>query len=188
MESCSNANTKMCKNCFGVQAIRGEPCEAELSAYDQEFLAMDPVHMARAMLCLVGDMHVKFRGELKRGRYDWFKPVCDSNIEDSMTKANRNLQEIVDNGHLVRGHAPKKFTKEGQIFTYQANDEMFYWMDENTCMREDIDHQGCPYVEYIYDQQLTPGDMDQEEPKKMSSEKWEVSTEKKVRSYNEQEF
>jgi hypothetical protein len=85
----NNLNNKMCENCFRVQAIRGEGIESELSAYDREFLAMDPVHMARAMLCLVGDMHVKFRGELKRGRYDWFKPVCDSNIEESMTKANR---------------------------------------------------------------------------------------------------
>ena len=67
--------------------------------------------MARKMLAMVGEMHIKFRNELKRGSYDWFKPICDSNIEENMTKANRQLQEVVDNGHLIRGHAPKKYTK-----------------------------------------------------------------------------
>jgi hypothetical protein len=43
-------------------------------------------------------------------------------------------------------------------------------------------------VEYIYDQEIKTDTPEQENPSKLSSEKWEVSTEKKVRSYNEQEF
>lgn len=176
-----NENTRMCSDCYSVQAIKlNDNIEDELSAYDKEFLSMEPVHMARMMLCLVGEMHIKYRHELKRGKYDWFKPICDSNIEDAMTKANRELQEVVDNGHLIRGHAPKKFTKEGKIFTFQANDEMTYRMDEETYMREDCDHNGEPFVEYIFDCPIG------EEISKL--EKWVVYDENKIRNYNESEY
>jgi len=179
--SWTNESTRMCTECYSVQAIKiSDNIEDELSAYDKEFLAMDPVIMARMMLSLVGEMHIKFRHELKRGKYDWFKPICDSNIEDSMTKANRELQEVVDNGHLIRGHAPKKFTKEGKIFTFQANDAMAYRMDEETFVREDVDHNGEPFVEYIFDCPIG------EETTK--SEKWIVYDENKIRNYNESEY
>ena len=114
-------STKMCIDCYKVQSVKAEPVEKyELSAYDREFLEMEPVLMTRKILAQVGEMNVKVRMEMKRGRYDWFKPINDSNIEESMMTANRNLQEVVDNGHLIRGHAPKKYTKDGKIFTYQV--------------------------------------------------------------------
>ena len=106
--------------------------------------------LARKMLGMVGDMHLKVREELLCGRYDWFKPIYGTNIEASMIKANKDLQEVIDNGHLVRGHASKKFMKEGKIFTFQGNEPLTYWTDEQECVHEDIDNKGRPYVEYIY--------------------------------------
>jgi hypothetical protein len=94
------------------------------------------------MLGMVGDMHLKVREELICGRYDWFKPIYATNIEASMIKANKDLQDVIDNGHLVRGHASKKFMKEGKIFTFQGNEPLTYWTSEYECIHEDIDNKG----------------------------------------------
>lgn len=184
----TNCTNRMCDSCCPIQAIRKDCWEHDLSKYDKEYLAMDPVLMARSMLCLVAEMHIKFRYELKRGRYDWFKPIYGTNIEESMIKANRDLQEIVDNGHLVRGHAPKKFTKDGRIFTYQANDDMYYWMNDNLCIREDMDHKGDPFVEYIFNSNKENFDIAKTNNDEPSTVKWVKSEEKNIRSYNDQEF
>ena len=48
-------------------------------------------------------MHLKVRHELKNGRYDWFRPIFNTNIQDSMIKANIELQEVIDNGGIIRG-------------------------------------------------------------------------------------
>jgi len=98
----------------------------------------------------VGEMHLEVREDLKYGRYDWFKPIYGTSIEGSMMKANRELQEVIDNGHLIRGHAPKKFMKDGKIFTFQANQPFVYWVDRQEFIREDIDSDGKPYIEYCY--------------------------------------
>jgi hypothetical protein len=94
------------------------------------------------MLAKVGEMHLEVREELKNGRYDWFKPIYGTNIEATMIKANKELQEVIDNGHLVRGHAPKKFMREGKIFTFQGNEPLTYWTEELECIHEDIDNKG----------------------------------------------
>lgn len=98
--------------------------------------------LARKMLGMVSEMHLNVREELMYGRYDWFKPIYATNIEATMVKANKDLQEVIDNGHLVRGHASKKFMKEGKIFTFQGNEPLTYWTSETECIHEDIDNKG----------------------------------------------
>jgi len=46
---------------------------------------------------------LKIREELKQGRYDWFRPVYNLNFTESMIKANKELQCVIDNGSLLRG-------------------------------------------------------------------------------------
>jgi hypothetical protein len=129
------------------------------------------------MLGMVGEMHLKVREELMCGRYDWFKPIYGTNIEASMIKANKDLQEVIDNGHLVRGHASKKFMKEGKIFTFQGNEPLTYWTSENECVHEDIDNKGRPYVEYIYNS-------NDESPK---IEQWVKCSEDKFRTFTRED-
>jgi len=136
-----------------------------------------PFMLARKMLGTVGDMHLKVREELMCGRYDWFKPIYGTNIESSMIKANKDLQEVIDNGHLIRGHASKKFVKEGKIFTFQGNEPLTYWTDENECIHEDIDNKGRPYVEYIYNST-------EENPK---IEQWVKCSEDKFRTFTRED-
>jgi len=54
-------SSKMCTYCYSVQAIKTDinNPEHELSMYDKELLKMDPVLMARTMLSMVGEMHIK---------------------------------------------------------------------------------------------------------------------------------
>lgn len=97
----------------------------------------------------VGTIHLQAREELKNGRYDWFKPIYGTGIERSMIKANKDLQVVVDNGHRIRGHAPKKFMKEGRIFTFQGNEPLSYPGDQQEVfVKEDIDKKGAPFIEY----------------------------------------
>lgn len=122
---------------------------------------------------MIGEMHLSVREELLRGRYDWFKPIYGTNIEPTMTKSNKELQEVIDNGHLIRGHASKKFMKEGKIFTFQGNEPLTYWIGPNECVHEDIDNKGRPYVEYIYNSS-------EENPK---IEQWVKFSEDKFRTF-----
>ena len=57
------------------------------------------MELARKMLSNVSEMHLKVRGDLKVGRYDWFKPIYGSNILEYMIKSNKELQEVIDNGN-----------------------------------------------------------------------------------------
>jgi hypothetical protein len=54
-------------------------------------MELGPVMMVRHMLSQVSEIHVKVRGELSNGRYDWFKPIYNSNIAEYMIKANKEL-------------------------------------------------------------------------------------------------
>lgn len=126
-EKCTNPRdasiaNKLCVNCYMIQGSRTVESSVEESIYWKELKEMDPVTMARTMLAQVSEIHIKVRGELKAGRYDWFKPIYGSNILEYMIKANKELQEVIDNGNLIRGQTTKKFLKEGKIFTKQAND------------------------------------------------------------------
>lgn len=46
---------------------------------------------------------------------------------NSMIKANRDLQEVKDNGIIMRGLNTNKNKKEGKIFTFQANEAVNYF-------------------------------------------------------------
>ena len=103
----------------------------------------------------MGEVHIKMRNNLKEGRYDWFKPIFGTSLENTIIKANKNLQEVDDNGHLVRGQASKKYMKEGKIFTFQANDPRTYNDENGYFVREDIDTDGKPFIEYTFDGEET---------------------------------
>lgn len=68
------------------------------------------------MLVNVAENHLKVRAELIKGKYDWYRPIYNINhITHDMVKANRDLQEIKDNGAIDRGVTTKSFKKEGKI-------------------------------------------------------------------------
>ena len=46
---------------------------------------------------------MKLRAELIQGRYDWFRPIHNTYIQNLMVKSNKDLQEVRDNGALIRG-------------------------------------------------------------------------------------
>jgi hypothetical protein len=179
-EKCTNPRdasiaNKLCANCYMIQGSRTVESSVEESIYWKELKEMDPVTMARTMLAQVSEMHIKVRGELKAGRYDWFKPIYGSNILEYMIKANKELQEVIDNGNLIRGQTTKKFLKEGKIFTKQANDPLSYYTTESEHVYESIDHKGEPYVQYTYDGGAEKSDNEKE--------LWVKSSNNKNRSY-----
>lgn len=47
-------------------------------------------------------MNMKFRADIISGRYDWFRPIHNTHVSNGMIKANKELQEVKDNGNLVR--------------------------------------------------------------------------------------
>jgi hypothetical protein len=101
-------------------------------------------------LASVAEAHIRLRHELKNGRYDWYRPIHGTSVQDSMIIANRELQEVVDNGGLVRGVTNNKNKKDGKILTFQANDSLNYLLFPKERVSESINDKGDPYVEYTY--------------------------------------
>jgi len=185
-EKCTNTRdprleAKMCINCYMIQGSRTNDCLAEESIYWQNMKVLDPVEMARKMVSQVSGMHVKIRHELKSGRYDWFRPIYGSNICEYMIKANKDLQEVIDNGNLIRGQTTKKMMKEGKIFTFQSNDPISYFITPNEHVYESMDHKGNPYVQYTFDD---------EEEVVVNNEKelWVKSSNNKNRCYSMEDY
>ena len=122
-EKCTNQKhpedpNGLCRACYKIQATKEyAPCHED-SNYWRDIKELAPLKMVRRMVASVADMHISFRSEIAAGRYDWFKPIYNSPILEYMVKANRELQEITDNGNLIRGQSTKKMLKEGRIFTY----------------------------------------------------------------------
>lgn len=139
------------KAAYLVQASSIKELRHERSCYWEHLKELKPVEMSRAMISQVAEMHIKLRNDLRNGRYDWFKPIYGSNIEEYMIKANKELQEVVDNGNLMRGHTTKKMLKEGKIFTFQANLPIAFKINPRVNVYENIDQKGVPFVEYSYD-------------------------------------
>ncbi len=67
-----------------------------------------------------------------------------------MIIANRELQEVVDNGALVRGVTNNKNKKDGKILTFQANEPLNYLLFPRERVSESVNDKGDPYVEYTY--------------------------------------
>lgn len=176
---CPSIPNQMCINCYMIQGSRCTESIAEESIYWQDMKEKDPIEMARSMISMVAEMHIKVRNELKVGRYDWFKPIYGSNVCEYMIKANKDLQEVIDNGNLIRGQTTKKMLKEGKIFTYQSNDPIALNIGQNDRIYESIDHKGVPYVHYTFD--------DEEEPKTSAGDPekdiWVKSSTNKNRCY-----
>lgn len=106
--------------------------------------------LARKIISLVAECHIKLRNELKNGHYDWFRPVYGTNIQESMILANKELQTVIDNPSLIRGANTGKFRKEGKIFTFQANEPIISWISEKEKIYESIDHKGEAYIDYYF--------------------------------------
>jgi hypothetical protein len=170
-----NDPNKMCQETYLIQSVVIPYAPHERSQYWKELNEMSPIAMARTMISQVSEMHVKVRGELSNGRYDWFKPIYNSSIAEYMIKANKELQEVIDNGNLLRGQTTKKMLKEGRIFTYQANEIVKYQIDKDLSVLENIDQRGVPFVEYSYGQE--------------SNEcLWTKSTSNKHRTYTKEDY
>jgi len=140
----------MCRSCYLVQADIAPSAVHQGSIYWRELSSLPPMEMARKMLAEVSNMHLKVRCELSNGRYDWFKPIYGSSIQEYMIKANKELQEVVDNGNLIRGQTTKKMHKEGKILTYQANEPIQYSINQELHVYENIDQKGQVFVEYSF--------------------------------------
>lgn len=165
----------LCKAVYQIQAVYTKEPRHERSLYWELLREMKPLEMARSMLANISDMHIKVRNELKNGRYDWFKPIYGSTIEEYMIKANKELQEVIDNGNLIRGQTTKKMLKEGKIFTFQANVPISYNVNGKVNVYENIDQKGIPFVEYSYGCA---------NPKEL----WHKSTSNKQRTYAYEDF
>lgn len=106
--------------------------------------------MARRVITLVAECHIKLRNELKNGHYDWFRPVYNTNLQESMIAANKELQTVIDNNNLIRGTNTSKFKKEGKIFTFQANEPIVSWLSNGEKLIESIDQKGEAFADYYY--------------------------------------
>jgi hypothetical protein len=165
----------LCKSVYQIQAIYIPEPHHERSVYWESLRELSPIEMSRQMLSQVSEMHTKVRNELRNGRYDWFKPIYGSNIEEYMIKANKELQEVINNGNLIRGQTTKKMLKEGKVFTFQANVPLSYNINSRVSVYENIDQKGVPFVEYSYD---SPN------PKEL----WNKSSSNKQRTYAYEDF
>jgi hypothetical protein len=165
----------LCKAAYQVQAVYQKEARHERSTYWEDLRSLKPVEMAKNMLSQVSEMHIKLRNELKNGRYDWFKPIYGSSIEEYMIKSNKDLQEVIDNGNMIRGQTTKKMLKEGKVFTFQANVPIMYQVNPHLNVYENIDQKGTPFVEYSYDS-VNP------------KEPWHKSTSNKQRTYAYEDF
>ena len=165
----------LCKSVYQIQAIYTPEPRHERSLFWEQLRELSPIEMSRQMLSHVSEMHIKVRNELRNGRYDWFKPIYGSNIEEYMIKANKELQDVIDNGNLIRGQTTKKMLKEGKIFTFQANVPITYNVNSRINVYENIDQGGVPFVEYSYDCA---------NPKEL----WNKSSSNKQRTYAYEDF
>lgn len=102
------------------------------------------------MLALVSECHVKVRHELKCGRYDWFRPIFGTDLQEAMKKANVDLQEVLDNGSIIRGTTTTRYKREGKILTFQANEPLTIQLTPSEKVYESVDGKGQPYVEYYF--------------------------------------
>lgn len=101
-------------------------------------------------MTLVSECNIRLKHELKNGRYDWFRPIYETNLQDSMVKANKELQIVIDSSSFQRGSNTTKYKKEGKIFTFQANEPISIWITPKEKFLESIDHKGDSFVEYFY--------------------------------------
>lgn len=106
--------------------------------------------LPKKLLQMVAEMHIKVRHELKNGRYDWFRPLYGTSIQNEMVKANRELQMMIDNGSILRGSNQTKHSKEGRILTFQANLPITIQLSAQEKIYESVDKKGSPFVEYDY--------------------------------------
>ena len=140
----------------------------------------DAYLLSRKMLQVVAESHVKVRYELKHGHYDWFRPVYGTNIQNEIIRVNKELQNVVDNGSLVRSANNPKYKRDGKVFTFQANEPVTLWITQNEKIHESINHKGLPFLEYSYN----------EDPQNPSTENpvWVKNSANKYRTYANEDY
>eukprot|EP01017_Pseudomicrothorax_dubius_P034721 TRINITY_DN4789_c0_g1_i11.p1 TRINITY_DN4789_c0_g1~~TRINITY_DN4789_c0_g1_i11.p1 ORF type:complete len:569 (+),score=114.26 TRINITY_DN4789_c0_g1_i11:156-1862(+) len=146
---------KMCSVCCPIQAIRFDCPFHDESNYCREIKTLPGQLIGRKMLSIVSELHIKMRHELKCGRYDWFRPIYGTDVQESMRKANRELQEVLDNGSIIRGTTTTRYKREGKILTFQANEPLTIWLSPSEKVFESIDNKGQPFVEYYYSEEAS---------------------------------
>lgn len=142
-----------------------------------------PWVFASKLLSKVAEMHVEFRRDLFEGRYDWYKPIHNTVIEEQMKEANRDLQHVQDKGSLVRGPAQMRGNgREGKLFTFQANQPITQWASPNMVQHETVNFKGQPIVEEIIDPSPTA------DWEKYKASAWVRNNPAKFRSYSTADF
>eukprot|EP01017_Pseudomicrothorax_dubius_P037324 TRINITY_DN5459_c0_g4_i1.p1 TRINITY_DN5459_c0_g4~~TRINITY_DN5459_c0_g4_i1.p1 ORF type:complete len:950 (-),score=187.80 TRINITY_DN5459_c0_g4_i1:961-3810(-) len=154
-EKCPNRKdkdcpNKMCSICCPIQAIRFDCAFHDESCYSRDLKSMTSQMLGRKILALVSELHLKFRHELKNGRYDWFRPLHGSDVGEAMRKANRELQELQDSGANIRGTQNQRYKRDGKILSFQGTESVTIWMTPSEKIYEHIDTKGHPFVEYYY--------------------------------------
>lgn len=152
-ELCTN---NLCQQCCSIQAIKNDCPIHQIPLCLKQKLDLEPQLFARQMLAFVGDMHIKIRNELTQGKYDWFRPIYSTHFQNSMIKANKDLQEVKNNGNIIRGVTnTTKNKKYGKIFTFQANESISMQVDTFEKICEDINDKGQAFMEYQYGDEAT---------------------------------
>jgi len=184
-QNCSSKRDGNCKNnrcmtCCLVQAFRCECPTHDGSYYCKTMRFLDAYVLSRKMLQVVSESHVKVRYELKHGHYDWFRPVYGTNIQNEIIRVNKDLQNVVDNGSLVRSANNQKFKRDGKVFTQQANEPVTLWITRNEKIYESINHKGLPFLEYSYN----------EDPENPNTEHtvWVKNSANKYRTYANEDY
>ncbi|KRX09647.1 hypothetical protein PPERSA_09317 [Pseudocohnilembus persalinus] len=169
---------KLCQECCQAQAIKKSCPFHESSVYLRKLIEMKPHAFARKCLQIVGEINLKLRNDLLNGRYDWFRPIHNCHIQNGMIKANKELQEVKDNGAYVRTALNMKHKKEGKILTYQGNQMVQIWVNTENKTVETLDREGQSYIEYIYGEANC----------QRKDRKWEENSLNHYRIYTEQEY
>lgn len=116
-----------------------------MSVHSRRFLEISPNSLSSKLWEKTGKFHVLIRHLLDEGVYNWYKPLFYSNIE-SLKKANRELQQVLDSGTARQNLSNKR---EGKIFNFLSSPPISREVDGKQ-VTEALDNVGRVYQEYSY--------------------------------------
>lgn len=102
------------------------------------------------MLTIVSDCHLKFRFDLRDGRYDWFRPIYNTHLQDTFIKVNKDLMEISINSKIQRSYAQSKNAREGRLLSTSNTEPIVIWLSNSEKMLEHVTNKGEFFVEYSF--------------------------------------
>ena len=102
------------------------------------------------MLTVVSECHLKFRFDVRDGRYDWFRPIHNTHLQDTFIKVNKDLMEISNNNGLLRSYAQSKNAREGRLLSIQNTEPITLWLSNEEKMLEYVNNKGEFFVEFSF--------------------------------------